>query len=473
MKMSDRYDVAIIGAGTAGLSALNEVKRRTDNYVLINDGPYGTTCARVGCMPSKALIEIARSYHRRSLFDEFGIKGGNSLSVDIPAVLGRVRRLRDGFVRGTLKTTERLGDHNIPGKAQFVDADTLSVNGRIIRADKIIIATGSRPVVPDAWRALDNRLLTTDNLFEQADLPPTIAVIGLGPVGTEMAQALAHLGIKIEAFDLATHIAGLTDPLVNTKAVTCLGRDYTMHLGAPVEVDVNEGRVRVRAGDITVLVDKIMAALGRRPNIDDLGLDRLGVTLDKRGLPSIDPCSMQIGNLPIFIAGDSSNHAPLMHEAADEGHIAGLNVTAPNPVRYARRTPLAIVFSDPHIAMVGRRFSSISQDEAIIGESVFDQQGRAMAAGTNKGIIRVYGDKESGLLLGVEMCAPDGEHLAHLFALAIQKKMTVQDLLAMPFYHPVIEEGLRSALRDLARQLPTRISSDLGMCEEFGSNALD
>jgi dihydrolipoamide dehydrogenase len=471
--MSDRYDVAIIGAGTAGLSALKEIKKQTDNYVLINDGPYGTTCARVGCMPSKVLIETSRVYHRRKSYGEFGIHGGELLDVDIPAVLARVRRLRDDFVGGTLATTDALGEKNIAGRARFIEPDTLSVNGRTIRADRIIIATGSRPVVPDAWRTLGDRLLTSDNLFEQTDVPPSIAVIGLGPVGCEMAQALSYLGIRVEAFDLATRVAGLLDPVVNERALRYLAEDFPLHLGAPVDVSAEGDKVVVRAGETIAAVDKVVAALGRRPNVDDLGLERLGVTLDRRGIPPFDSCSMQVDGLPIFIAGDSSNYAPFMHEAADEGHIAGLNAVAKIPARYSRRAPLAIVFTEPNVAMVGRRFSEDSEGSTVTGQADFRNQGRAMAAGINRGLIRIYGDRETGLLLGAEMCAPEGEHLAHLLALAIQKKMTVQDLLGMPYYHPVVEEGLRNALRDLARQLPTRPISDLTSCEAFGSNALD
>jgi dihydrolipoamide dehydrogenase len=262
--------------------------------------------------------------------------------------------------------------------------------------------------------------------------------------------------------------------VVSAKAVECLGREFPIHLGAAVEVSADNGGIRVRAGETSVVVEKIFAGLGRRPNVDDLGLDRLGVALDKRGVPPFDPCSMQIADLPVFIAGDSSAYSPFMHEAADEGHIAGLNVSTATPARYARRTPLAIVFSEPDIAMVGRRYSDIAEnEEAVLGEADFSRQGRAMTAGTNLGVLRVYGDKRSGAILGAEMCAPEGEHLAHLLALAIQRKLSVGDLLGMPFYHPVIEEGLRTALRDLAGQLPTRPASDLASCEGFGTSALD
>jgi dihydrolipoamide dehydrogenase len=197
------------------------------------------------------------------------------------------------------------------------------------------------------------------------------------------------------------------------------------------------------------------------------------VALDRRGIPPFNPCTMQVADLPVYIAGDASARSPFMHEAADEGHIAGINATAKDPIGYARRTPLAIVFTDPNIAMVGQRFSNIPGDEVVIGEADFTNRGRAIAAATKEGTIRVYGDRESGLLIGAELCAPEGEHLAHLLALAIHQNLRARDLLKMPFYHPVIEEGLRTALRDLVRQLPEKVLSDLSECHGFGNSALD
>src|SRR5688572_4398605 len=117
--MTESYDVAIIGAGTAGLSALREVRKQTERFVIINEGPYGSTCARVGCMPSKALIEAANAFARRQQFAEFGIRGGEQLRADIPAVLQRVRRLRDQFVAGAIKLTDSVGERNLAGQAQF------------------------------------------------------------------------------------------------------------------------------------------------------------------------------------------------------------------------------------------------------------------------------------------------------------------------------------------------------------------
>jgi dihydrolipoamide dehydrogenase len=471
--MNEILDVIIVGAGSAGLAALREVRKYTQRFVIINDGPWGTICARVGCMPSKTLIEAANAFHRRSAFEEFGIRGADQLTLDIPAVLRRVRRLRDDFVASTVKTTEELGERAISGRVRLLAPDRLEVNGEELRAHKIIIATGSRPIVPAPWNSLGNRLLTTDTLFEQETLPARMAVVGMGPIGAEMAQALSRLGIQVVAFGGSQAIAGLTDPQVIAVATDLLGREFPLHLGEKAELSrVGEG-VQVRAGKIEVVVDCVLAALGRRPNIDNLGLETLGVPLDQHGMPPVNPGTMQVADLPIFMAGDANDQVPLLHEAADEGYIAGLNATRPNPICFTRRTPLAIVFADPNIAVVGSRFQALDPAKILVGEVHFDRQGRARAGQRNKGIQRLYADAVSGQLLGAEMCAPAGEHMAHLLALAIDRSLTVQQLLRLPFYHPVLEEGLRTALRALAAQLPAVNESDLSMCGAFNVEALD
>ncbi|MDO3379983.1 dihydrolipoyl dehydrogenase [Geoalkalibacter halelectricus] len=471
--MTENFEVAIIGAGTAGLAALREVRKQTDNFVLINHGPYGTTCARVGCMPSKALIEAASAFHRRKAFAEFGIRGGEGLAMDIPSALERVRRLRDGFVAGTLKATEDLGARNLAGRARFLEPNLLEVGARRLRAGKIIIATGSRPIIPEDWRSLEDRILTSDTLFEQTDLPDKMAVIGLGVIGVEMAQALARLGIEIHAFDRGSWVGNLSDPDINQTAQDCLETEFKLYCGATAELSAAEDKVRIRAEGVDMVVDKVLAALGRRPNLDGLGLEALGLSLDGKGVPPFDPLTMQVADLPIFIAGDCNQRAPVLHEAADDGHIAGRNAVAESPQCHARRTPMAIVFSDPNIAQVGRRFSDLDQAQTLVGAVSFKRSGRALAAASNRGALRVYADKHSGTLLGAEICAPQGEHMAHLLALAIQQNLCVNDLLRLPFYHPVVEEGLRKALRRLAKQLPAAPASDLAGCDAFGAEALD
>lgn len=470
--MKTHVDVAIIGAGSAGLAALRQVEKHTDKFVIVNDGPYGTTCARVGCMPSKALIEAANAYHHRHRAEAFGIRGAEGLSIDIPAVMQRVRSLRDHFVSGVVKTTQALGDKNIAGRAKLSPGNIVEVNEKRFVAKRIIIATGSRPIIPAPWLALGELVLTTDTFFEQKNLPARMAVVGLGAVGIEMAQALSRLGIEVFAFNASNRLAGISDPLIAEAARTSLENEFRIYTGNPVELSRAKRGVRVQAGAIDISVDRVLVAIGRQPNIDDLGLDALGVKLDKKGMPSFNRNTLQIENLPLFIAGDVNGDVSLLHEAADEGYVAGVNAIAKTPTCFVRRTPLAIVFSEPGIARVGQPFTEIDPANCLTGAVDFSKQGRALTAQRNTGLLRIYAKKDDGRLLGAEMCAPAAEHLAHLLALAIQRQLTAAELLAMPFYHPVLEEGVRTALREITKHLAIN-TPELGSCNGYQLEALD
>jgi dihydrolipoamide dehydrogenase len=471
--MSPPLDTIIIGAGTAGLAALREVRKRTDRYLIVNDGPWGTTCARVGCMPSKTLIEAANAFHRRLAFEEFGLRGASQLTADIPAVLRRVRALRDDFVAGAVQATDDLGSARMAGRATLLGPRTVDIGGTAYTAKSIILATGSRPRVPQEWLAFGDRILTTDTLFEQPTLGPRIAVIGMGPIGVELSQALARLGVQVAAFSTGDTLAGLKAPTLNAALQELLKRELVLYTGARADLREVPGGIEVTSGSNRVVVDQVLAAMGRVPNVQHLGLDTLGVPLDKHGMPKVNPQTQQIGDLPVFLAGDANAHAPLLHEAADEGHIAGMNALADNPTCFKRRTPLGIVFCDPQVATVGQRLDDMDAEHTVTGTVSYSNQGRARTAQRNVGRLFVYADKATGRLLGAEMCAPDAEHMAHLLALAIQQKLTVNDLLGMPFYHPTVEEGLRTALRDAARKLPTPRDSDLSSCPPLGVAALE
>jgi len=461
--MSNRtVDVAIIGAGTAGLAALSQVRRVTDNFVLIDGGELGTTCARVGCMPSKAIIQIAGDFHRRHVFGRFGIRGSNQLSLEIPEALEHVRDLRDIFVDRVLAgTTDNMGTEFIRGYARFLEPQVLEVNSLRIRAEKTIVAIGSNPVVPEAWRSFTDRVLTTDNIFEQERLPKSIAVVGLGVIGLEIGQALSRMGVEIIGVDALETIGGISDPAVNQTALTLLGKEFPMYLGRPADIRYSRNELVITSDNQDVRVDKILACLGRRPDLKQLGFERLGIDIDKRGIPKYDPETMQIQGMPIFIAGDANADSQILHEAIDEGRIAGCNAVATEINRYKRRTPLLITFTDPNIASVGTPFTDLEHERLAVGEVRFGPVGRALLMGKNKGLLRVYGDHQNGRLWGGSMIAPEGEHLAHLLAWSIQQGQTVHQLLQMPFYHPALEEGLQAALRDLQKNMSGSTHSKL------------
>jgi dihydrolipoamide dehydrogenase len=439
--MVERVDVAIVGAGSAGLAALREVRKATNAFIVVDAGPLGTTCARVGCMPSKALIQAANDIH-----------GGNKARADIPATLASVRALRDRFAAGAAEPVKRLGARLVRGRARFIGPGVLRVGGREFLAKRVILATGSRPVVPEEFRALGDRVVTTDGLFELEDLPARIGVVGLGPVGLEIGQALSRLGCDVAAFDRSRSLGKLSDPAVNARAVRIFEREFTLRLGGAVTVRRRGGKVEVRSGGRACARDLILASLGRRPSLEALGLEALGVELDKDGLPEFDAGTMKVRGFPIYLAGDASVQRPVLHEAADDGRIAGYNSVHRRTRCFARRAPLSITFNDPNLAQVGAAWSDLRRGDFVTGESSFERQGRAVIMGANRGLLHVYAAKAGGRFLGAEMIGPAGEHLGHLMAWALQMRLTVFEMLRMPFYHPVVEEGLRDALRDAARK---------------------
>lgn len=448
-----KVDVAIIGSGSAGLYALGKVRPSGKSFVLINGGELGTTCARVGCMPSKAMIQVAEDYYRRNVFNRYGIEGHEDMRLTIPEAMEYVQDLRDIFVERVLSgSTDKLPEENfIQGYARFVAPDLLETDtGERIHAQCIIIATGSRPVVPAAWESFRDRIITSDEFFDLEDLPQSVAVIGLGVIGLEIGQSLARLGLDVTGIDMQENIGGLSDPEVVKAAIDAIGKEMPLWLGEAAEVrEADNGLLRVQAGERVVEVERVFASMGRTPNLGKLGLEDIGVELDARGIPVFDPATMRIGDTCIYLAGDVTGERPLLHEAGDEGRIAGYNAISEQPVAFRRKTPLGITFCDPNLVVVGTRFADLDPDATAIGQIQLAPVGRALIMAKNRGLIRVYADRVSGRLLGAEMACAKGENLGHLLAWCIQQELTVGRMLQMPFYHPVMEEALQAALYDL------------------------
>ncbi|MGB7481105.1 MAG: dihydrolipoyl dehydrogenase, partial [Burkholderiaceae bacterium] len=385
------------------------------------------------------------------------------LRIDGAAVMARVQAERDRFVGFVLDQVDRMpAADRLRGHARFLDRQRLQVDGdTVVDAGRIVIATGSRAQIPAVLQAAGPLALTSDQVFDWRDLPSSVAVVGVGAIGLELGQALHRLGVRVALFG-RSRIAQLTDPVVQEYAGRCLGAELDLRLHAEIleaRRDGDEVVLTWRGADGVVRNERygaVLAATGRVPNVDGLGLERTGLELDRRGVPHFDPHTMRCGDSTIFIAGDASDERPLLHEAADQGRIAGDNAGGyPRSLPGVRHEALAIVFSDPQIAQVGRSWHSLRQDGSrfAVGQVSFENQGRSRVMLQNRGVLRVYGEYGSDRFLGAEMIAPRAEHLAHLLAWACQSGMTVAQMRAMPYYHPVIEEGVRTALRGLQEQL--------------------
>lgn len=448
-------DVAIIGAGTAGLNTWRGATEAGAKAVLIDPGPLGTTCARVGCMPSKLLIAAAEAAHRGAHASVFGVHFP-TVEIDGVAVMTRLRKMRDLFVTRTKANIDRIDAKGVilHARAQVVDAHTLELSdGRRVHAKQIVLATGSRPWVPPAYRDLGERMLTNDGIFELERVPESLLVIGAGAIGLELGQSFRRLGARVTILDLGDNIAALDDEVVAGAAREIFKKELDLHLHHELRsIEAVDGGVRARfLDDEGVERDETyqyaLVATGRRPALEGLGLDKAG--LDP--LPPVDPHTRRIGESNFFMAGDADGDRMLLHEAAHEGRIAGRNAIRFPDVEAGRRmTPIALVFTDPEIAVVGMRATELDEDVHIIGELDFRFQSRAKVLARDVGRMRVYADKSDGRLRGATVLGPDAEHLGHLLAWVIQLGLTASQVLELPFYHPVVEEGLQGVLRELA-----------------------
>lgn len=454
-------DVAVIGAGTAGLAAYRAARAAGKRAVIIESHVYGTTCARVGCMPSKLLIAPAEAAHGMDRLAGFGLSVDAPLKIDGKAIMARVQRERDRFVGFVVKGVNEIPEADrILGRASFVDDHTLAIeNGPTIVAKAIVIATGSTPSYPPAWHALGDLLITNDHVFELPDLPKSVAVFGPGVIGLELGQALHRLGVRVKVFGRGGGVGPLSDPALVKEAREIYRKEFYLDTDAHAEVhrDGDAVVVTYQALDGTTQVERfdyLLAATGRVPNVRHLGLDNTSVERDQWAIPLFDRTTMQCGSSNIFIAGDVNNDVPILHEAADEGRIAGDNAARFPDVRPGlRRAGLGVVFTDPQIAIVGGGYRAAQSVPHVTGTVSFVDQGRSRVMLRNQGALNLYAERGTGRFLGAEMIGPDAEHIGHLLAWALQMNCTIAQMLDMPFYHPVVQEGLRTALRDTQARL--------------------
>ena len=461
-------DVAVIGAGTAGLAAYRAAVAQGKRALLIEGGPYGTTCARVGCMPSKLLIAAAEAAHMLQAAPGFGVHAG-AIRIDGRAVMARVQRERDRFVGFVLESVDGIPQRDkLRGHARFTGPQTLVVGDQdldhtTVHASRIVIATGSTPTKLPKLAGAGPGVITSDDVFELPDLPGSMAVIGTGVIGLELGQAMARLGVRVAIFARGGTVAQISDPEVLHAAGKALALDLDIRFQNLIVDAVPDGAgvkltTRDAAGvEVVESYQYVLQAAGRTPNVKGIGIEHTGVALDAGGIPLFDHTTMQCGTSHIFIAGDADNDRTVLPEAADEGRIAGDNAARYPDVRPGlRRTPLVIAFTEPQIATLGasyRQLCAEGRPKFAVGMVSFENQGRSRVMLQNHGMLRVYAEYGTGRFLGAEMIGPRAEHMGHLLAWACQARMTVDQMLDMPFYHPVVEEGVRTALRALHAEL--------------------
>ncbi|GAB6145527.1 dihydrolipoyl dehydrogenase [Desulfocicer niacini] len=447
-------EYAIIGVGTAGLGAFSRIRKQTDSLLLIQHGPYGTTCARVGCMPSKMLVTASDLAHAIDGGSFFGIDA--SYHVNGKRLFERIHKdRREKFVGGVLRYVDSIHPKfKVEGQATFINPQTIDVDGQLrIKADKIIIACGSTPYVAPIFAPLRHELDTSDTIFELDDLPRSMAVVGLGVIALEIGQAFHRLGVKTTLYGHTGRIGAFTHPDMQNEVMQAMQQELDIipqgEFTSAVKVkDGYELTYLTPDGEtITKTYERVLMASGRRSNLRTMNLENSGLVLDDRSLPLYDPLTMQCGDSPVFICGDATEDLPLWHEAYIEGRIAADSAIDFPLRKEGKRTPgMGIYFTDPQMACVGAVYSALDPGQTVMGQARMDSGPRHKIYNDHQGMMQVYVDKSSGILLGAEIFGRGAEHMAHTLVLAIEHGLTVEDILQMPVYHPSLEEVMKTAL---------------------------
>ena len=457
------YDIIIIGAGTAGQAAYKEAIKHTSNILIVNYGSWDTTCARVGCMPSKVLISVANQLHDAQALNKVGVT--THLNLDSKKIMSHVQELRNQFTQAALKNVARWNSaHKISGQAHFVDASTIEVNQKYYQARSFILAVGSTPSFDPQWKQeLGQKLITSDEVFELEQLPQSIAVIGSGVIALELAQALQRLGVKTTIFARSRKVGTLTSPILQKMAQELLSQEIEIKFEVlPSQVQNSKDGVQISyledGQEHCLVTDYLLVATGRRTLLDTLKLENINTQFaDLKNLP-VHPETKQLAQYPIFIAGDAHSDTPIQHEAAHEGRSAVLNCLNLEKINKIKNLiPLGIVFCEPEMAIIGQSFKQLESSKIpfVTGYVSYARQGRAQVLGKKYGALEIYVHTESRRILGAELLMTSAEHLAHLLCWMISEDCTLDQLLEKPFYHPTLEEGLRTALKHARRQLNT------------------
>jgi pyruvate/2-oxoglutarate dehydrogenase complex dihydrolipoamide dehydrogenase (E3) component len=452
--MKPDVDLAVLGGGTAGLSAAVVAAELGARVALVERERTGGDCLWTGCVPSKSLIESAGLAHRMRHAEDLGLTPV-PFEVDLGAVLDRVRAVQARIQpHDSPERLAALGVEVVADSARFLAPRRLGLagSGRKLTARAVLVATGSQPLLPPIEGLAEAEPLTTDTVWDAKALPERLVVLGGGPVGCELSQAFARLGSKVTIVEMAERLLPSEDPEAGQLLADRFAAEgVAVHTNSPcIAVTRDQSGVRLAlrtpTGEVTVEGDELLVALGRRPRTAGLGLDTAGIRTGPDGSVAVDR-RMRTSARGVYAAGDVTAKLPFTHVAAYQAGVAALNALLPvrRSVSY-RAVPYA-VFTDPEVAHVGlneQRARERWGARTVVARHDYRDVDRAVTAATPYGFAKLVGDPK-GRLVGATVAAPAaGEVIGELAAL-VSRKAGVGDVFKTVHPYPTFALGAAMA----------------------------
>lgn len=444
------YDLIVIGSGPGGYHAAIRAAQLGLKTACVEKEYVGGVCLNVGCIPTKALLHVAEDLRKAKHAKDYGIDFGEP-KIDLKAV----SKWKDSVVKKMTGGVNMLFKGNkvdlLEGEGSFVDKNTIKVGSKTYTAEKFIVATGSSPIAIPGFETDGESIVDSTGALILSDIPKRFMAIGGSAIGLEFCDVYNALGSETTVVELQDRISPLSDKDVSkelaksfkkrgisiktsTKAVS----QKKTKDGIEVTLEDKHGKQEV------VVVDKLLVAVGRRPNGANLGLEALGVAVE-RGFVNQVNNHMQTAVPHIYSIGDVACNPMLAHKAMKEGVVAAEHA-AGKPSAYDTIVP-SVIYTSPELASVG-----MTEDEAVaqgykvrVGKFPLAASGRATTLGSNEGLVKVIGDEATDLLLGFHMVGPSAGDMVSEAALAIEMGATLEDIALTQHAHPTIAEAFMEA----------------------------
>ena len=453
---AEMTDVVVLGAGPAGYVCAIRLAQLGRRVTIVDEGEVGGVCLNRGCIPSKALIHAGSTYRHLKNPDALaalGIQMTGSASMDLKKLIGWKNGVVQKLTGGVAALLKANGCQSVRGRAQFVDPHTVSVkavDGKTLhyRFDHVVIATGSRPAKLPGLDVDQKQVLDSTGALSLEEIPKNLLCIGGGYIGLELGTFYAKIGANVTIVEAASGLlSGVDQELtqVVAKKLTALGvkilQKTLVKRMEPTSSGV-EVLLMDQGKETRLLFDKVFVTIGRTPNSDALGLEKLGLETDAKGFIAVN-AQRQTAIPHVYAIGDIAGQPLLAHKGSKEGIVAA-EAIAGQPSVYDYQAVPAVVFTDPEIAVVGlTQAEAEAQGRKIkVGRFPFVANGRALSLGESQGFTKVISDAQTGRLLGVHIVGAEASSLISEAVLAIEMGAQTEDLAFTMHPHPTLSETL-------------------------------
>jgi mercury(II) reductase len=448
-----RYNLVVIGAGTAGLVTAAGSAGLGAKVALVERHLLGGDCLNVGCVPSKCIIRSSRVYADLRDAKQFGVRGPDNAEVDFSAVMERMRRLRARISsHDSAGRFKELGVDVFLGEGHFSGPDTVKVAGKTLRLKKAVIATGTRPADPSIPGLSEAGFLTNETVFSLTERPRRLAVIGGGPIGCELAQAFRRLGCEVTLYHRAVHILNRED----SDAAEIIQQSFIRD-GIRLILNCKTKRVEKKNGEKVlffecegkeekVAVDEILVGIGRTPNVEGLNLETVGVKYDRKGGVEVNE-QLQTTNPRIYAAGDIGLKYKFTHTADTTARMVIQNALFLGRKKLSALTIPWCTYTDPEIAHVGM-YEREAKEKGIEVETFvrpLKDVDRAIADGEEEGFVKIHVRKGTDKILGATIVARHAGEMISELTLAIVGNVGLKTLSNVIHCYPTQAEAIKQA----------------------------